>query len=105
MAREAFRRSLRVYNDVGSTRGVGLALAGLAVAHAVDGRAVRAVTIAAAADAIAERTGVVAAHPMGPEMTGLVDTARATIGQELLEALVVAGREMSPGAVLAMIAG
>lgn len=105
VAREAFRRSLRVYNDVGSTRGVGLALAGLAVAHAADGRAARAVTIAAAADALTERTGVVVAHPMGPEMTGLVDTARATIGQELLEALVVAGREMSPGAVLAMIAG
>ena len=48
VAREAFRRSLRVYNDVGSTRGVGLALAGLAVAHAADGRAARAVTIAAA---------------------------------------------------------
>jgi hypothetical protein len=82
-----------------------LALAGLAVAHAADGRAARAVTIAAAADAIAERTGVVVAHPMGPEMAGHVDTARATIGQELLEALVVAGRAMSPGAVLTMIAG
>lgn len=105
VAREAFRRSLRVYNDVGSTRGVGLALAGLAVAHAADGRAARAVTIAAAADAIAERTGVVVAHPMGPEMAGHVDTARATIGEELLAALVLAGRAMSPGDVLAMIAG
>ena len=65
----------------------------------------RAVTIAAAADAIAERTGVVVAHPMGPEMAGHVDTARATIGEELLAALVLAGRAMSPGDVLTMIAG
>ncbi len=105
VAREAFRRSLRVYDEVGSARGVGLALTGLAAAEAAEGRAERAVTIAAAADAMSERTGVVVEHPMGPEMGGQVEAARATIGKELLEALVAAGREMSPGAVLTMIAG
>lgn len=105
VAREAFRRSLRVYDEVGSARGIGLALTGLAAAEAADGRAERAVTIAAAADAMSERTGVVVVHPMGPEMGGQVEAARATIGKELLEALVAAGREMSPGDVLTMIAG
>ncbi|WP_373067231.1 tetratricopeptide repeat protein, partial [Gemmatimonas sp.] len=105
VAREAFRRSLRVYDEVGSPRGIGLALTGLAAAEAAEGRAERAVTIAAAADAMSERTGVVVVHPMGPEMGGQVEAARATIGKELLEALVAAGREMSPGAVLTMIAG
>jgi len=105
VAREAFRRSLRVYDEVGSPRGIGLALTGLAAAEAAEGRAERAVTIAAAADAMSERTGVVVEHPMGPEMGGQVEAARATIGKELLEALVAAGREMSPGAVLTMIAG
>ncbi len=104
VAREAFRRSLRVYDEVGSLRGVGLALTGLAAAEAAEGRAERAVTIAAAADAMSERTGVVVEHPMGPEMGGQVAAARATIGKELLEALVATGREMSPGAVLTMIA-
>ena len=105
VAREAFRRSLRVYDEVGSPRGIGLALTGLAAAEAAEGRAERAVTIAAAADAMSERTGVVVEHPMGPEMGDRVEAARATIGKELLEALVAAGREMSPGAVLTMIAG
>jgi len=105
VAREAFRRSLRVYDEVGSARGVALALTGLAAADAADGRTERAVTIAAAADALSERTGEVVVHPMGPEMAGRVDAARATIGNELLEALVAAGRAMSPGAVLRMTAG
>jgi hypothetical protein len=78
---------------------------GLAASEAADGRAARAVTIAAAADALSERTGVMVGHPMGPEMEGHVETARATIGTELREALVAAGRAMSPGAVLTMIAG
>jgi tetratricopeptide (TPR) repeat protein len=105
VAREAFRQSLRVYDEVGSPRGIGLALTGLAAAEAADGRAERAVTIAAAADAMSERTGVVVEHPMGPEMGSQIEAARATIGKEMLEALVAAGREMSPGAVLTMIAG
>lgn len=105
VAREAFRQSLRVYDEVGSPRGVGLALTGLAAAEAADGRAERAVTIAAAADAMSERTGVVVEHPMSPEVGGQVEVARATIGRELLDALVAAGREMSPGDVLTMIAG
>jgi non-specific serine/threonine protein kinase len=105
VARAAFRGALRVYDEVGSARGVGLALMGLAASEAADGRAARAVTIAAAADALSERTGVIVVHPMGPEMEGHVETARATIGTELREALVAAGRAMSPGAVLTMIAG
>ena len=104
VAREAFRRSLRVYDEVGSARGVGLAFTGLAAADAADGRAERAVTIAAAADALSERTGATVVHPMGPEMTGRMDAARATIEPELLDALVAAGRTMSPRHVLAMLA-
>jgi hypothetical protein len=61
--------------------------------------------IAAAADALSERTGVIVVHPMGPEMAGAVDAARATIGPELVDALVAAGRAMSPRDVLAMLAG
>jgi tetratricopeptide (TPR) repeat protein len=105
VAREAFRRSLRVYDEVGSARGIGLAFTGLAAADAADGRAERAVTIAAAADALCERTGVIVGHPMGPEMAGNVDAARSTVGPELLDALVAAGRAMSPRDVLAMLAG
>lgn len=105
VAREAFRQSLRAYDEVGSPRGIGLALTGLAAAEAADGRAERAVTIAAAADAMSERTGVVVEHPMSPEVGSQVEVARATIGKELLTALVAAGRDMSPADVLTMIAG
>jgi non-specific serine/threonine protein kinase len=105
VAREAFRRSLRVYDEVGSARGIGLALTGLAAADAADGRAERAATIAAAADALSERSGEILAHPMGPEMAGNVDAARTSIGPELLDALVAVGRAMSPRDVLTMLAG
>ena len=65
-ATESFRRAVHAYEEVGSPRGTGLALLGLAAVEAAEGRSERAVAIAAAAEAFLTRAGVVVAHPMDP---------------------------------------
>lgn len=103
-ARRSFKDALRTYNEVGSPRGMGLALLGLAAAEAAEGRAERAVTIAAAAAVMSERTGVVIVHPMGPGAGDQIEALGATMTKATRDALVAHGRSLSPAAVLAMVA-
>ncbi|MEO5580804.1 MAG: hypothetical protein ABIR58_09095 [Gemmatimonadaceae bacterium] len=63
-AQHAFVRAVREYEVVGIPRGTGVALMGLAAVEAAVGRPERAVAIAAAADALSARAGVVVEHPM-----------------------------------------
>jgi tetratricopeptide (TPR) repeat protein len=65
-AQNSFVLAVRAYEEVGSPRGTGLALLGLAAVEAAEGRSERAVAIAAAAQALSERAGIVIAHPMDP---------------------------------------
>jgi len=65
-AARCFREAVRTNEAVGSARGTGLALMGLAAVEAAAGRAERAVSIAAAARALSERAGIVVAHPLLP---------------------------------------
>ena len=65
-AQRAFVRGVHANEEVGSARGTGLALLGLAAVEAKEGRSERAVAIAAAAHALSERAGVVVDHPMDP---------------------------------------
>jgi predicted ATPase len=99
----AFRRAVGAYEEVGSPRGTGLALIGLAAVAAAAGRAERAVEIAAAAHVLAERAGVVVEHPMDPGVVGRIEALKATIPQATLDDLVASGRTLSPAAVLEMI--
>jgi serine/threonine-protein kinase PknK len=101
-ARRAFQRALRTYDEVGSPRGTGQALLGLAATEAAAGNAERAVTIAVAAQALSQRAGVVVAHPMAPEMTERIEALRASIPKQQLEALVSSGNALAPAEVLAM---
>ena len=41
---------------------------------------------------------------MGPGVTGRIDTLKATISKEQLDALVASGRALSPSAVLTLVA-
>jgi hypothetical protein len=77
---------------------------GLAAVDAADGRTERVVRIAAAAHMMSERAGVVVEHPMAPGLSERIDTLRASISREDLDALVASGRALSPSAVLATIA-
>ena len=104
-ARRWFLRSLRTYDETGSPRGLGQALIGLAAAEAAAGRPERALEIAAAAQVMSERAGVVVAHPMAPGISERIESLKATVPRDALDALVTRGMSLTPAAVLAMVAG
>lgn len=103
-AREAFRRAVQMYEEVGSPRGTGLALLGLAAVEAAEGRSERAVAIAEAAHALTERAGVVCDHPMDPGVVDRIEELKRTIPPRTVDGLVANASELSPAAVLAMVA-
>jgi hypothetical protein len=103
-AQDAFVQAIHVYDVVGSPRGTGLALLGLAAVEAAEGRSERAVAIAAAANALSERAGVVIAHPMDPGLVERIEALKASIPKGTLDGLVANASTLSPAAVLAMIA-
>ena len=94
-AREYFAASIRAYEDVGSVRGTGIALLGLAATEAAEGRPERAVRIAAAAQVFSEREGIANDYARGTSAPGYLDTARASLHVERLEALEAEGRALS----------
>ncbi len=102
-ARLAFRRAVRSYEDVGSAPGTGLALLGLAAVEAADGQPERAVQIAAAADALSTRAGVVLSHPMDPGVVGRIEALKASIPRGTLDGIVANGSALTPAAVLTMV--
>ncbi|MDP9176521.1 MAG: protein kinase [Gemmatimonadota bacterium] len=102
-ARRMFERALRTYDEVGSPRGAGQALLGLAATEAAAGNSERAVEIAAAAQVMSERAGVVVEHPMAPGVSERIEALRASIPKQHLDELVASGSALSPAAVLAMV--
>ncbi|CAN5753805.1 hypothetical protein BH23GEM9_BH23GEM9_12080 [soil metagenome] len=102
-ARRSFLRALRTYDEVGSPRGAGQALIGLAATEAAAGNASRAVTIAAAAHEMSARAGVVVEHPMAPGVAERIEALRASVPRGELDALVASGSALTPAAVLAMV--
>jgi len=102
-ARESFRRAVLQYEEVGSPRGTGLALLGLAAVDAADGRSERAVLIARAAQVLSERAGIVVAHPVDPGFAARIEELKASIPAGTLQDLEAGVADLSPSAVLAMI--
>ena len=103
-AQNAFIRAVHEYELVGSPRGTGLALLGLAAVEAAEARPERAVAIAAAAHALSERAGIVIAHPMDPGLASRIEALKASIPKVTLDGLVANASTLSPAAVLAMVA-
>jgi predicted ATPase/serine/threonine protein kinase len=102
-ARNAFVMAVHANEVVGSARGTGLALLGLAAVEAAGGRPERAVAIAAAAHALSERAGIVVEHPMAPGVVGRIEALKASIPKRTLDGLVANASTLSPAAVLAMV--
>jgi non-specific serine/threonine protein kinase len=102
-ARRCFREAVQTNELVGSARGTGLALMGLAAVDAAVGQAERAVAIASAARALSERTGVVVAHPLLPDIVARIDALKNSIPKGRLDGLVANASGLSPAAVLAMV--
>jgi hypothetical protein len=103
-AQRAFVLGVRANEEVGSPRGTGLALLGLAAVEAAEGRPERAVAIAAAAHALSERAGIVVEHPMDPGVVGRIEALKASIPKGTLDGLLAKATALSPAAVLAMVA-
>lgn len=89
--------------EVGSPRGTGLALLGLAAVEAAEGREERAVTIAAAAKALSDRAGVVVEHPMDPDVADRIEALKASIPKTTLDGLVASASTLSAAMILAML--
>jgi non-specific serine/threonine protein kinase len=102
-ARRLFQRALRTQDEIGSPRGTGQALVGLAAAEAAAGETARAVAIAAAAKVLSEKAGVLVSHPLATGVAERIEALKATIPSGELDALVSSGAELSPSAVLAMV--
>jgi predicted ATPase len=102
-ARAEFLKSLRSYDEVGSQRGLGQALLGLAVTEQVAGNHERAVRIAASASVLSSKAGVVVEHPMLPGIGEKIAALRASIPAAEVDACVAAGRVATPTEVLAML--
>ncbi|MCL4822502.1 MAG: protein kinase [Vicinamibacteria bacterium] len=103
-AARCFREAVLTNEAVGSARGTGLALLGLAAVEAAGGRAERAVAVAAAARALSERAGVVVAHPLVPGLEQRIEQLKAGIPREALDGLVSRAAALTPAAVLALLA-
>ena len=101
-ARQSFRLAVQTHEEVGSPRGTGLALLGLAAVEAAEGRSGRAVAIAAAAQALSERAGVVINHPMDPTLATRIEELKATIPKGTLDGLVANASTLSPATILSV---
>jgi hypothetical protein len=102
-AMQAFRHAVYTYEAVGSPRGTGVALLGIAAVEAAAGRPERAVAVAAVADALSARAGVVVAHPMAPGLKEKIAALKASIPARDLEALVARATNQTAADVLAMV--
>lgn len=99
-----FSRAVATYEQVGSPRGTGLALLGIAAVEAAGGRPERAISIAAASQALSTRAGVVVDHPMDPTVIERIEALKASIPQNALHGLMEKANVLTPAAVLAMVA-
>ncbi|MDH4334796.1 MAG: hypothetical protein OEW24_05990, partial [Chloroflexota bacterium] len=103
-ARRLFLRALRTNDEIGSPPGIGRALLGLAAAESAAGRRELAVRLAAAADGLRERAGVVIEHPMAPGLAAQIDALKASVPREALAGLTEEGRNLTTAAVFALVA-
>lgn len=102
-AQRAFAAAVRTYEEVGSAPGTGQALMGLAAVEAAQGRSEKAVAIAAAAQRLSAKAGVVVDHPMDPGVAQRIGALKATIPAATLTGLEADARNLTPAAVLAML--
>lgn len=94
-AREYFVSSLRAYEDVGSVRGIGLALLGLAATEAAQHAPERAVRIAAAAATFSEQEGIANDYAKDSSAPRYLDAARAALDPSEVARLQAEGRALS----------
>jgi len=95
VAREHFFSSIHLYEKVGSIRGIGLALIGIAAVETVGQNYRTAVQIAAAAELFSEQGGIVNIYADDFPGALYIDHARAELTPEELEQWVQKGRKLT----------
>ena len=104
-ARRVFLDSVQAYQDVGSIRGIGTSMIGMAAVEAVEGRAERAVTLASAAEHFSEQEGVVNVYSEDSPGRPYLDGARAALSSEDVAAAEKGGRNLTVREALRMVSG
>jgi predicted ATPase/class 3 adenylate cyclase len=94
-ARRSFLDAVRAYTDVGSVRGVGLSLIGLAATEFVEHQPERAVQIAAAAEVYAHQEGIVNVYSEENPGREFVEQARAALSVEDVARATELGRRLT----------
>jgi predicted ATPase/class 3 adenylate cyclase/tetratricopeptide (TPR) repeat protein len=94
-ARRFFFESAAAYLDVGSVRGVGTSMIGLAAVETAEGRALRAVQIAAAAEVFALEEGIMNVYSDDDPGREYVERAKSELGTSDLESATGIGRALS----------
>lgn len=102
-ARTLFLASLREHDSVGSPRGVGLALMGLAAVEVAEGRVERGLVVSAAADAFSEKEGVVVAYPWVFAARERLEEAIAALPPDEVAGLTERGRRLSADEAIAFV--
>jgi predicted ATPase/class 3 adenylate cyclase len=95
LARQQFFDSVHAYSDVGSVRGVGIALTGLAATEASEDRPEKAVQLAAAAEVFAREEGIVNVYSDETPGREAVDRARDALSSEALANATALGQRLS----------
>ena len=94
-ARRSFLDSVQAYDDVGSVRGIGTSMIGLAAVEAVEGRPRRAVQIAAAAEIFTREEGIVNVYSEDVPGHGYVERAKAELEADEIDGATEEGRSLS----------
>jgi predicted ATPase/class 3 adenylate cyclase len=102
LARRSFVESVQAYTDIGSVRGVGLSLVGLAAAQALGGRPERALQIAAAAERYASEEGIANVYSDAMPGRNAIAGARAALSPEEVARATEAGRRLTIDEALAL---
>jgi predicted ATPase/class 3 adenylate cyclase len=94
-ARRSFLDSVQAYDDVGSVRGIGTSMIGLAAVDTVEGRPRQALQIAAAAEIFTQEEGIVNVYSEDDPGRGYVERAKAGLGLDEIDRAAQKGRSMS----------
>ena len=94
-ARRFFFESASAYLDIGSVRGVGTSMIGLAAVETAEGQALRAVQIAAAAEVFALEEGIMNVYSDDDPGREYVERAKAELRADDLETATGIGRSLS----------
>ncbi len=95
LARRRFFDSVHAYTDVGSIRGVGIALTGLAATAATEGRPENAIQLAAAAEMYTREEGIVNVYSDETPGREVVGRARDALSAEAVARATAVGQGLS----------